>query len=201
MIYTMSAIIVLISALVGGWLYRWHGGGWGINGPRWLQNTLLGLPFFLTPVFYAGLNFLTVPTSALCGGEAITGVATGHGRGQSLKEPMKPGDAPEKVEIATLWAQKFLPVYWYKALILLACGLLITAGSAISFAVFGRFLSATLCLSGGVGTPIGYMIGWKIYPTGTGKGISPSLCQATQIGEFLSGFFLFGFFSLAMELS
>lgn len=187
----MPAIIVLLSALLGGWIYRWHGGGWGIGGPRVLKNILFALPF-------AAPGWGAWGMQAEDFGASVSGVATGHGRGQSLKEPMK--GTPEVVEFFTLWAQPHLPVYWYKCLTLFASGTWMASGGANGYLLTNNYYGAALTILGGMMKPIAYMIGWKIYPTGSGKGISPSLCQATQIGEFLTGFFQYGFLSLAMVL-
>lgn len=164
----MSVALKVLITLVWGWVSRMCGGAppklpWGLD--QWLY----ALPYLVVclPSWWSIAAYLG----------AVLGKRMGHGRGMSLREPMKPGSKPEKIEFLILWLQPHLPVYWYKVLILALTGL------AVSLVAGIVTHNPVLALSGLLKAP-GYMIGWAIYPSGKGRGI-PYLNEATAIGEAL----------------
>lgn len=170
---------------------------------------------FIYAAFFATITFaLLLPTSgtvfnpypwhiwalsALAFLTAFLGKLTGHGRGISLYEPMKPGSKPEKVEFLIKWLEPLIPTVAYKSLILLLCEFLVWLGIGVAISpwlLLGAFIR-----------PVAYHIGWGIWlyaekreyikRTQTEKGKSvkgiaflPALIGThTAIGEFLTGFF------------
>lgn len=107
-------------------------------------------------------------------------VLSGHGRGMSIGEPMELGDEPETLEFPILWLEPYLPVYWYKALILAITGLAITLPAGLA-------LMNPLVMASGLLKAPAYMIGRAI-----------SRKYSTQWGEFLTGGFLWGSLALIM---
>lgn len=155
-------------ALAFGWVSRMCGGG----PPKlpWVTDQLIyALP-------YAFIASPAGPWAVLAYAGAVLGKLTGHGRGISLGEPMKEGSKPERLEYLILWLQPYLPVYWYKVLILSVTGLAVTALPSVVLLPLDPRASVLILLSGLLKAPA-YMLGWKI-----GK-------KPTEIGEFLTGFF------------
>lgn len=171
--------MIWLIPILGAFLNRWHGGGF-FKAPRWLKQACWALPFVFTTDWW--------PIAVLAFTASFWGQATGHGRGQSLKEPLK-GD-PEKVEILTLWAQKYLSVYWYKVLILSVCGVAMALGGVIGSLLTGHWFVGLSFLLAGAFSPPAYMLGYKIYPNQYGGKI-PFLNKATEIGEFGTGLIIF----------
>jgi len=168
------------------WVSRMAGGGWP-KLPFGLDQWLFSLPYA------ALLGPLTGWWAVLAYLGAVIGKRTGHGRGISLKEPMKPGSEPEILEYPVLWLQPHLSVYAYKGLILAMTGMLGVLASVVLCAIWGQWLAAgALFLSGMAKTPA-YMIGWAIFPDGGDSrfdtSIAAQLNEATEIGEFLAGLF------------
>ncbi len=132
----------------------------------------------------------------------------GHGRGISLKEPMDPESNPEKIEILTLWLIDKIPMYWYKCLILSLTGLVGVILPSILLWVYGHELLALAVLLGGfIGKPLGYIIGWEIFPKHTVRTEEENQKivwqENTAIGELLTGFFnklpiFYGYFVLTL---
>lgn len=171
---------MLILPIMGAFLNRWHGGGF-FKAPRWIKNISWGLPFLSVAWFHP---FFMVPAFFL----SFSGESTGHGRGQSLKEPLK--GSPEKIEILISWAQKYLSVYWYKVLIISVCGIAMALGGVVGSLLMGHWLAALSFFLAGAFSPVAYMVGYIIYPNQYGRGL-PYLNKATEIGEFFSGFIIF----------
>ncbi len=149
------------------------------------------LPFRLSRWLYA------VPYGLLGGSVGIVqgilsylgaslGKRTGHGRGISLLDPVT--GEPEKLEFLISWTRKYLNDYWYQVLILSLTGLATTLIAGVVVCLVNPVIGTLVILSGAIGKPLAYMIGWSIYPKGKGKGI-PQLNEATAIGEFLTGVF------------
>ncbi len=200
-------IFCLAFALGGGWLSRMSGGGppklpWGLD--QWLYATpymLIGLPALGAIAAAMELNSKSkkyihaVLPLAYFG--AFIGKRTGHGggldMGTSEKEPGA-GRDPEKLEYLILWLHDKMPRYWYDALIMAITGIAVTLPAGIVVGFLNPWAGAFLAVSGLSKAPA-YMIGWAIYPDGTGRGI-PHLNEATAIAEFLTGFF--GYAALAI---
>ena len=98
-------------------------------------------------------------------------VCSGHGRWMSLKHPLT--GKPERTEFIIQWLENKLPPYWYKVLGLSLSGMLITLPAGI--AALDPFLAVS-----GILKAVAYMIGWQ------------SKRYQTEIGEFLTGIFLWG---------
>lgn len=168
-------MILLIVALLGGLSYRLRGGL--IPGtPKILSRLIFTIPFAV--VSWMAIKWWSLPATAITYGAIVTG----HGRWQSYKEPLKGN--PEATEYPIQWLISLLPTYWYKFTGMAYNGLLITLPAGLAT------LNPFIALSG-ISKAIAYSIGWKIYPKQYGKGIS-GFNQATQIGEFLTGAFMWG---------
>lgn len=190
----INAALILFLALFGGFLGRWHGIKIGFEVPRSIKNFVCSYPFGVAAIGITHNQYI----ACVCFLMSLAGIATGDGRGISLTQPLR--GSPEFFEFLTLWAVQKIPLYWYKALLLMTNGLIICSGPVIAFCIVGQFSNAALAALGGALKPVGYIIGWKIYPEGQGRGIK-YLNEATAIGEFFSGVFQLGFLSLAMALS
>jgi len=176
----MFSIILILKGLCGGWISRMCGGA-PPKLPFGLDQFIFSLPYL---IFF---DVIGLWQSALSYAGAVLGKRTGHGNGMDLAHVDYEGK-PEKVEVLIRWLHDHIPRYWYD-FILLALTSLMANVILGGFLIFsnplvgaGFLILSTLC------KPIGYAIGWKIYPNFTGKGIK-NLNEATQIGEFLTGFF------------
>jgi len=161
-------MIELVIALFGGALYRWRGKAHKWKKyilPRPLNQIAFATPYMAVcwPVLgWGSLAVLVVTTLA---------VLTGHGRGMSLREPLR--GEPDTLEFVVSWAQPYLPVYWYKALLLAVTGLAVTLPAGIVL------MNPLIALSG-ILKAVAYMIGWEFFRHEV----------ATARGEFFTGFFL-----------
>lgn len=172
--------LLIIKSLVGGWVSRMCGGAppklpWG------LDQFVFSLPYL---IFFPVIG---IWQSVLSYAGAVLGKRLGHGNGMDLSYSKTRGN-PEKVEKVILWLHGKISEYWYDFLTL-------ALTSLVANLILGGFLIFTNPLIGGwflvlstLCKPVAYSIGWKIYPNFTGKGIK-NLNEATQIGEFLTGFF------------
>ena len=178
-VIALAALAILPMAYVS----RMAGGG-GPKLPLGLDQWLYSLP-------YALLAPATGLWAVLAYSGAFLSKRTGHGRGMSLKEPMKPGSEPEKLEYLILWLQPYLPNYVYKCLILAVIGIAGKAGAAIALAATGNIVAGLFTLISGLGKPVAYMIGWTIFPDGGGNNddYPEEFNEATELGEGLSGLF------------
>lgn len=199
----IEASIILIFALIGGWLSRMCGGAppklpWGLD--QWLYALpylVISLPASLAVAALASTkkenrkyfsSIALLPYTA-----AFLGKRTGHGGGMDLatnnKEPGQ-GREAERLEFLILPLHGKISQYWYDTLLLAITGIAVTllAGILVMFVSFGCGL--LLAISGLSKAPA-YMIGALIYPDRKGRGI-PHLNEATAIGEFLTGFFAYG---------
>lgn len=178
----MLLLFAIAYSLVGGWLSRMCGGG-PPRLPYGIDTYIFCIPFAL-------VGLLISPWAGIASyAFAVLGKRIGHGRGISLKEPMKPTSEPERVEVVSLWLIDKIPTYWYKCLVLLLTAFVQNIGLSVCL-VFVNLVFAVLFFLSSIFKPIAYMIGWRIYPKGHGPGI-PRLSSATALGEFLTGFFTF----------
>ncbi len=111
-----NAIKIIITALVGGILSRWHGGGFIGGSPKILKAFLWALPCAVC----AGIALQTIlshwwQTVLSCALVLVWSMVfknTGHGGGMDLahnpKEPGK-GRTPEKLEYLILWLHGRMP--------------------------------------------------------------------------------------------
>lgn len=134
--------MALIFAILGGLISRWHGGGFVSGSPKVLKNILWALPIAaLCYSVHDGslIAFFLVLVSCLAG------KSLGHGRGFRLKEPMKPGSSPERVEILI---PKKLPLYWYKVSIMSLTGLAAVSGAVIAISIINPIAGLIVALGG-----------------------------------------------------
>lgn len=201
MIHNVTVIVmsVLLFALAGGWLSRMAGGGppklpWGLD--QWLY----GLPYALItlPVTFA-FGALALRWDERCRkyiwvaillpyAGAVAGKRTGHGGGIDAGTWTGERD-DEALEFLIKPLHGKISEYWYDMMLLAVTGLVCTLIAGIMVMFVDVWGGLALMLSGSTKAPA-YMIGWWIYPTGSGKGI-PHLNEATAIGEFLTGFFAY----------
>lgn len=184
-----NALIVAGYAVMGGLISRWHGGGF-FGGAKIFKNILWGIPFGGACFFITGSWIWAGIALVLC----AAGKATGHGRGMSLLNPVS-GD-PERLEFLIAWLYGRVSDYWYQVAILSLTGLAAVLGGVIATSTQSP-LCALILGAGGTLKGAAYMIGWKIYPQGTGAG-ADEFNEATEIGEFLTGFF--AYLALAIAL-
>lgn len=198
----MVLLIVLCAALCGGWISRMCGGAppkipWGLD--QWLYALpylIVSLPGTIALGAYLGLKnkdkayFKAAVLAPYLG--AVIGKRTGHGGGIDLGTWTEARD-DEALEFLIKPLHGRISEYWYDVLLLSVTGLMVTimAGSIVWFV--DPLAGALIILSGIMKGPA-YMIGWAIYPKGSGRGI-PHLNEATAIGEFLTG--AFGWAALA----
>lgn len=172
-------------AFTGAFISRWHGGGFIQNSPKVLKNFLWALPFSVCAYFATTQWWVSLLVLAW----SIVFKATGHGGAMDLgHSPKEPGAGrdPEKLEYLVLWLHGRIPTYWYDLLTLAIIGLFSVAGAA--FAVgYTNTLAGIIIALGGLGKPIGYAIGWQLNRA-IEDFFSEDLNEATEIGEFLTGF-------------
>lgn len=195
----MTALLILAFALVGGWLSRMCGGGppklpWGLD--QWIYGlpyALIALPVTATLGALVGLEekdrkYMKAAILLPYAG-AVVGKRTSHGGGIDMGTwPFDRED--EALEFLIKPLRGKISEYWYDALLLAVTGVAVTLIAGFVLIFIHPWAGILLAFSGMTKAPA-YMIGWAIYPTGSGKGI-PHLNEATAIGEFLTGFFAYG---------
>lgn len=212
----IKAAAVAVTAVIGAFLSRWHGGGFIGGSPKLLKAFLWSLPFALStwlacfvhrrtvtdwlqgtferlsyhPFDYELLD-LWVPIIAA----VIVLLAcmvfknTGHGGGMDMAtSPKEPGAGrtPEKLEYLILWLHPKMPRYWYDSLLLSVIGTFSTLAPALAVGIINPMAGVVMLAGGTLGKPVGYMIGWKV-----------SDDHATEIGEALTGLFAYTALSIA----
>lgn len=193
----MIYIFIFLFAFAGGLIYRIRGGLLPV--PITISRSVFCIPFCIPAAIHA-YNALALHKYGLFWawelGALIAliltdlAVTTGHGEWQGYKQPMTGTAEKEDFLIGWLAPNRFAnpptmsatAMYWYKFLGMLVNGSLIAFSAALSVA-------SPIIWLGGALKCMAYAIGWKIYPNGSGKGIS-GFNQATQIGEFCTGFFM-----------
>lgn len=206
---TLTALVIFLFALIGGWLSRMCGGGpprlpFGLD--QWLYAipyALIGLPVLAPLALGAagavqGKNIRRYVGAILLFpfAGAFLGKRTGHGNGLDLGRAERGEDEVLEFIIKPLHGK--IPEYWYDVLLMCVTGICVTLVAGIVVAVVNPLAGAILALSGLMKGPA-YMIGYAIYPTGIGKGI-PHLNEASAIGEFLTGFFGYGILALVATM-
>lgn len=168
--------------------------------PWGLDQWIYGLPYALIALpitFTAGVFFGRAEknpkymwaTILLPYAGAVVGKRTGHGGGIDMGTWTGERD-DEALEFLIKPLRGKISEYWYDALLLAITGVAVTLIAGFVLMFIHPWAGILLALSGLTKAPA-YMIGWAIYPTGSGKGI-PHLNEATAIGEFLTGFFAYG---------
>lgn len=149
----------IATSLLGGILSRWHGGGFAfvekilkIDFAKVFKNIVYALPFGIATGIAYQIVYGYWWLSVLVGLSALATAllkATGHGRGFRLKQPMEDGSKPEKIEkYLILWLMPYMPLYWYKVLLMSLTGLAPTIGAASTFAWINPASGAIIALGG-----------------------------------------------------
>jgi hypothetical protein len=176
----VSFIILFLFSLCGGWASRMCGGA-KPNFPSVLNEMFYALPHTILFSCFCGW------WSILVGINVAVWKRTGHGRGMSLKEPMKKGSKPEKIEVLTLWLQPYLPTYWYKFLIMSLLGFGLSLIPGIIWAVHVSVFWGTVYAGSGLLAGPAYALGWRIYPNKKSNNPYTQLGSGTEVGEFVTG--------------
>lgn len=182
-------IYVLLSSVMGAFLSRWHGGGWG-KPPKLLAGSVWSLPF-------AGLAwFVTadIRVGVLVFCCTLLFRQTGHGgamdAGRSVKEPGH-GREPEKLEYLILWLNGRTPARVYDAILNAVIGTFAVLWCAVAVMFVEPVLAALLLVSGTLGRPLAYEIGHTLYDAGYLKRMPHWADHGSAVGELLYGFFVY----------
>jgi hypothetical protein len=176
--------LTVILAAIGGWLSRWHGGGF-IGGAKVLKNLAWALPA-------CGVIYLINPWLAPLGLLNML-KATGHGRGLGYDEPLT--GEPERIEVITQWLIPSLTDHAYKHVIMALTGLLAVSGGVVAF-LFINPIGALIIALAGLLKGVAYEIGLIISPAQT-KTLG---FYKTEWGEIITGIFAFGGIGIAYFL-
>lgn len=169
----LSLLILLAGILLGGFLYRWRGGGfeaWFGKVHRFFK--LLGVAGFVSlPLLWAGLPWWGI---AAAFGAALYAVSLGHGAYMDLAHTRperahdRVGDWQEEpdhgwalralVPDGRLWGSRYL----YELVALSWTGFLIVLGPAVALAVAGAWLPAAFYLLAGLCKGPAYAAGWRL---------------------------------------
>ena len=198
----LKGLAVLVAGLIGGFMSRWHGGGWIKGSPKILKAFLWSLPFTLAScaAFYLdgrGWIATSIATALVLAG-CMVFKNTGHGGGMDLAHNQKEPDGvapnkrePEKLEYLILWLHGKMPQYWYDALLLLIIGTASTLLPAIAIGMVNVWTGLIILASGMFGKPLGYMIGHGLADAGALKLMPYDLNHATAVGETMTGVFAY----------
>lgn len=196
-------IICLLLPFLGGFISRWHGGGFVSGSPKILKNAIWAVAFASSSIYALSLNtnlLAAILIGAIAGGVCLLGKASGHGGGMDLahnsKEPGK-GRKPEKVEYLILWLHGKINQYTYDAILLAMSGLFAVLGAVIAIGYYSPIAGIILAL-GGLSKSAAYMIGWGIDSEDLMEFGGKNFNEPTEIGEFLTGFFAFFGLSIAL---
>lgn len=204
----MMYLSIVSFALLGGWLSRMCGGGppklpWGLD--QWiyaLPYMVVSIPAVtaIATIFSNGKISIKhekhwFALAALPYAGAFLGKRTGHGGGIDAGTSTKERD-DEALEFLIKPLHEKISEYWYDIILLSVTGVATTFITGI-FVMCASVPAGLLIIVSGLLKGPAYMIGWAIYPEGTGRGI-PHLNEATAIGEFLTGFF--GYAALGVAL-
>ena len=200
----MKITVVILFAALGAFLSRWHGGGFG-GGSKVLKNIIWALPFGCAS-FYITAQNAGVKIGVIFGLSAfllcLIGKATGHGGGMdlahSLEEPGA-GRRPEKLEYLILGLHGKMPQYWYDALLLMISGFAAVSGAVFVFCYVNFWFGVIIAL-GGLSKALAYIIGWSLVDEDILDMDLKDFDEATEIGEFLTGFFAYGGLASAVVL-
>lgn len=185
----LDFIFIAIAAFMGGFIYRMRG-GYGPSFPRPIEQTLFCLVFLL-PLAALPWQWAWVPFVL-----AVIATLKGHGRNMDLGTvPVEdyPGGY-EWFEMVTGWYKlhRKMPEYWYDVGGITISGLAVTLPVGVALAGFGHLgLGAFIVLLGAM-KGLAYMVGWWLHPKGDNGPKTPLTKNATEYGEFLFGFFVWG---------
>jgi hypothetical protein len=178
-------------ATLGALLSRWHGGGFH-QSPKVIKNIAFALfPTIVLALIIPNDNTWTYSGwLVFCFAVTLAMKATGHGGnfdlGHSPKEPNAGRDLEALEGLIYPYAYEWLPRYFYDALGMGMKGLFMSLGMAIPLLVYAPVLAVPVII-GGLLLAVSYMIGWAFFPDK----------YATEVGEYLGGFFFYMGASLA----
>ncbi len=194
--------VIAALPIIGGLLSRWHGGGFIGGSPKILKA-------FLWSILFAFVSFAAHWGHAdwkIVAGIGLGVLAwcmvfknTGHGGGMDLAHSVKEpgaGRTPEKLEYLILWLHGRIDQYRYDLLLLTIIGAFSTLAPAIAIGWIHPLHGIAVFLGGAIGKPLGYAIGWKVYPRRDDRK-PDDFDEATEIGEFLTGVFAYGGLAIA----
>ena len=186
-------MLVITLSLLGGLIYRMRG-GLSPRLPRPLDQLLFALPFGYLAYLYFPFDFheydnylVALIVLAL----TTVAVAKGHGRNMDLSYSHKPNAEvePEWYEFVIKPLQKKTSEYWYDVIGMGVSGFTYTVPCSIATA------NPLIALSGFLKAPA-YMIGWwmhnKFAQENRIQWLPGHFNRGTEIGEFLTGVFLWG---------
>ena len=171
----MNKLYGLFWAIVGAVVYRVRG-GLAPALPRPVDQLIFALPYAAIAYKLSGRNIwwfmgvLILTTLAVC---------SGHGEYFDLGRVTRPV-SPERLDfiVSIFFGADTFDNFWRDGFGLAVTGMAVTLPCSICIAIHKRYaLSAMLFLSGALKFPA-YYIGWEF--------------GGTEIGEFLTGFFLWG---------
>jgi len=199
---SVKAAAVILTAVIGGFMSRWHGGGFISGSPKILKAFLWSSPFTLASgaAFYLDGHSWTVTgiVAALVLAGCMVFKNTGHGGGMDLahnsKEPVGPNPTrePEKLEYLILWLHGKMPQYWYDALLLCIIGTASTLLPALAIGYVNPWAGLVVAAGGTIGKPLGYMIGHALKDAGLIDDLPYDINHATAVGELLTGVIAYG---------
>lgn len=180
----------IFDGIIGGLAYRIRGGLWAgswIDLPRPWPQAFMALPYGFV-CRWAGANWSTAIVTFLLVAVAFS---SGHGQWQDLGHYTLPV-SPEKLDfiVAWFWGPDTFHSYWRDATGLLVSGLSVTLGPAIIILEHHHWKTGAAMLVSGISKPLAYMIGWGMFDHGWLAHFPTGFSQGTEIGEFLTGFFL-----------
>ena len=159
--------MIYLIPILGALISRWHGGGFFRIGKVWI-SLIWALPFAY--LVYAYNPWLALPALALC----ALGKSSGHGNWFDLAT--MPQGTRERLEFIIRPLYNKIPEYWYDVIGLSVVGLAAVSGGLL-IAPYNPLGAVAIALAG-LMKPLGYMIGWKLWP-------SP---KSTEFGEYVTGF-------------
>jgi len=190
----MNTLIAFLFGLAGACVYRWRGSSSKYKKflPRPINQLLFALPFA-----YFALSAGWFPAFIVW---VFTTLFTLSGHGNSMDLAHAPrGVDNERYEMLIFWLRGKVPEYWYDVMGLAVSGMLVSLPLGVAIG------NPLVAVSGALKAPA-YMIGWfmheycpkvkKINGIGNNyygvKYLPRHLDLATEIGEFLTGFLMWG---------
>ena len=157
-------------------------GGWGPHLPRPIEQMLFCL------VFVPALLMLHPALAVLGYAAAVIATLKGHGRNMDLGH-YTGAAKPEWYELTFLHGK--MNEYWYDVINIGISGFTYTAVPGLLYATYNPVMGVLMALSGFLKFPA-YMIGWALHPEGNNGPQLPMMKNATEVGEFLTGVFIWG---------
>jgi hypothetical protein len=182
MIIITKISLLILAAMCGLAVYRLRGSD--DSPPRPIMQLTFCLPYALIALLSVSSTHGLI-SGVGCGIvvwiASTLAISTGHGNFQDLGTWLKPTSS-ETMEFIIRWAKPLLPGFWYDGLGLALIGLLVTIPCGLAVQ------SWCVALSGALEAPA-YIIGYLLTKKQTVKWQGMA---GTEIGEMLTGFFLWG---------